>query len=408
VLFILWVFSLSGEYYTGDEDYTDWICSEMATHGTIGKFDSRTEDWASYTERLTEYFTANDVKSADKKQAILLSGVGPSTYQVILNLVAPDKPTEKTFDQLVKVVKGHYQPTPSVIVQRFKFNTRSQKPGESISSFVAELRWLAEHCDYEATLEDMLRDRLVCGISDGSLQRRLLAEPNLKFKKALEKLKRQSKELQQKQQRDSSALLKVGAKQKHPGVQAPPRFIRETPCYRCGGKYSSAICKFKEATCHSCQKKGHIAKVCRSSQMKQPGRRPDEKPRKIHQVDLDTDDTKNYVSDDPDTYLMFNVQGKPLLVTVQLNWQTVSMELDTGASLSIISEKTYKSLWKNKQQPVLEDTNCRLHTYTKETIRVLGQITVEVTYKEQVRMLPLLVVAGEGPSLLGRDWLTEL
>jgi len=43
----------------------------MATHGTIGKFDSCTEDWASYTERLTEYFTANDVKSADKKGAIL-------------------------------------------------------------------------------------------------------------------------------------------------------------------------------------------------------------------------------------------------------------------------------------------------------------------------------------------------
>ena len=105
----------------------------MATHGIIGKFDSRTEDWASYTERFTEYFTANDVKSADKKRAILLSGVGPSTYQVIRNLVAPDKPTEKTFDQIVKVVKGHYQPTPSVIVQRFKFNTRSQKPGESIS-----------------------------------------------------------------------------------------------------------------------------------------------------------------------------------------------------------------------------------------------------------------------------------
>jgi len=64
----------------------------------------------------------------------------------------------------------------------------------------------------------MLRDRLVCGISDGRLQRRLLAEPNLKFKKALEMAQavqtaeQGAKDLQQKQQRDSSALLKVGAK----------------------------------------------------------------------------------------------------------------------------------------------------------------------------------------------------
>jgi len=110
----------------------------------------------------------------------------------------------------------------------------------------------------------------VCGISDGRLQQRLLAEPNLKFKKAAQAVKtaqQGAKDLQQKQQRDSSALLKVGTKQKHPGAQAPSRFIRKTLCYCCGGKHSSAFYKFKEATCHSCQKKGHIA----TTQMKQPG-----------------------------------------------------------------------------------------------------------------------------------------
>jgi len=79
----------------------------------------------------------------------------------------------------MKVVK---EPTPSVIVQRFKFNTCSQRPGEFISSFVAELRRLAEHCNYTDTLEDTLRDRLVCGILDERLQPWLLVEPNLKLK----------------------------------------------------------------------------------------------------------------------------------------------------------------------------------------------------------------------------------
>ena len=55
----------------------------MAKHGSIGEFDSDCETWKSYTERLTQYFAANDVESADKQRAILLSICGPhiSTYQ---------------------------------------------------------------------------------------------------------------------------------------------------------------------------------------------------------------------------------------------------------------------------------------------------------------------------------------
>ena len=41
-----------------------------------------------------------------------------------------------------------------------------------------------EFCNYGASLEDMLRDRLVCGIEDPPVQRRLLAEERLMFKKA--------------------------------------------------------------------------------------------------------------------------------------------------------------------------------------------------------------------------------
>ena len=51
-----------------------------------------------------------------------------------------------------------------MIVQRFQFNSRSQKDGESIAEFVADLRRISEHCNYKNTLDDMLRDWLVCDI----------------------------------------------------------------------------------------------------------------------------------------------------------------------------------------------------------------------------------------------------
>jgi len=91
-------------------------------------------------------------------------------------------------------------------------------------------RRLAEHSKYEGALEDMLRDYLVCGISDRHLQHQLLAEPSLKFKKALEMAQavetaeQRAKDLQQKQQRDSLPLGYT-PKQKCAAAQAPPHFV---------------------------------------------------------------------------------------------------------------------------------------------------------------------------------------
>ena len=80
----------------------------------------------------------------------------------------------------------HFKPKPSEIVERFKFNNRIRKPGESVASCVAELRSLSEFCNFGGTLEVMNRDRLVCGINDGAIQKRLLAEPKLTYAKAVE------------------------------------------------------------------------------------------------------------------------------------------------------------------------------------------------------------------------------
>lgn len=85
----------------------------------------------------------------------------------------------------MEVLKGHYAPRPSVITQRYKFNTRIRQQGESVSTYVAELKAIAEFCDF-SNLEQMLRDQLVCGIADLRIQKRLLQDAALTYKTALE------------------------------------------------------------------------------------------------------------------------------------------------------------------------------------------------------------------------------
>ena len=46
---------------------------------------------------------------------------GKTTYALIKDLVTPDKPKDKTFDELIEIVARHDKPKPGKIVSRFKF-----------------------------------------------------------------------------------------------------------------------------------------------------------------------------------------------------------------------------------------------------------------------------------------------
>ena len=129
-----------------------------AITATIGAFDHTQEDWLTYTERLQHFFTANGVKE-DKQAVTLLSVCGVSAYRLIKSLLAPVKPETRSFAQLVELVAKHHNPEPTVIVQRFKFHSRCRQPGETVSTYVAELRRLSEYCRFGDQLEDMLRMR---------------------------------------------------------------------------------------------------------------------------------------------------------------------------------------------------------------------------------------------------------
>ena len=144
------------------------------------------EDWSQYIERIEHYFVANDIDDEGKKRAILLSACGGSTYKLMCDVLAPVKPGTKTFAELKTVVQNHLRPKPSEIVQRFKFHTRSRFEHESVATYVSQLRHLSQDCNFGESLDLMLRDRLVCGISNNRIQRRLLSEKNLTFDKAFD------------------------------------------------------------------------------------------------------------------------------------------------------------------------------------------------------------------------------
>ena len=82
----------------------------------------------------------------------------------------------------------------------------------------------------------------------------------------------------------------------------------------------------------------------------------------------------------------------------------IPMEVDTRAAVSIISFCTWRSHFPDLP---LQSSAIQLKTYTNEKLSVFGQHDVTVRYGDQVQKL-IFTVDGDGPCLLGRDWLKKL
>ena len=137
--------------------------NKMATFGKISRYFVEIEEWTQYVKCLA--LIANKVTEEEMKQATLF-------FKLLRNLSTPEKLGDKPSVNLVKVLTDYFSPKPFKIVQRTRFYSRSNKSGGSIVTFVAQLQVSAEHCNFNQSLDDMIRDRVVCGVNNDAIQKR--------------------------------------------------------------------------------------------------------------------------------------------------------------------------------------------------------------------------------------------
>ena len=246
----------------------------------IEPFDIHQETFSRFIQRVRIHFAANAIQE-NRQKFVFLNTLTPKQYTLLANLVAPDTPDTKTFDQLVEILTNHFEPKTSVISERYTFHCRNQEAHESIAEFVASLKRLIVQCKYDPVFQSIiLRDRFVCGLAHESTRKRLLTEDDdLTFEKAVkiangvEKATVQARQMKSESRQFSQAAVHhVHHKQGPRDNQASGTFQRRentsTPtCHRCGGPHFATNCRFIKEKCLACGKMGHIAKVCRSKQV---------------------------------------------------------------------------------------------------------------------------------------------
>ena len=87
-----------------------------------------------------------------------------------------------------------------MINERAKFNRRDQATSESAEQYITNLYRLVEMCEYGMLKEEMLRDRIVIGIRDLSLSKKLQMDPTLTLENAKKQVRQKEAVQEQRQE----------------------------------------------------------------------------------------------------------------------------------------------------------------------------------------------------------------
>ncbi|KFD72173.1 hypothetical protein M514_15446 [Trichuris suis] len=394
----------------------------MTSHVShMEEFDvSNPAGWEEYAERLEFYFAANGIRDAQRKLAVLCSVCGPKTYSVIRSLTSPQSPASMSFTEVMKLLQEHFAPKPSEIYCRFQYQRRFQQQGEGIANYVAELRRLAQHCNFGETLESRLRDQLVCGLRDEMLQKQLLSIKDLTLATAIDRaVSAEAAVAQVMEMRAPTTVESYDVKRlagssnsRNNSQRTRRRRSMETiaqpckPCHRCGGQHSPRTCRFKSAVCNYCKKVGHIERACRAKQQTNRASRGAATGDR-NEMNCLSAKLEEYRINKTVCHALNSLTSPVPRALVKLNGITVEMEVDSGAAFTVLSEYTFNKVAWGKQAQ-LEAFPQRLQDFQGRKIHVLGTASVLVEYGTYHGRLMVLVVKGQRCSLLGRNWFKPL
>lgn len=237
-------------------------------------------------------FSSHSDKAPRTQAFILLNLAGSEAIERERAFVYTPDVYEGDGDDRRLIIRGHSREDPeclkrkfrelcnpqtNVTMERHKFNTRNQKPDETIEAYVTDLRNKAKSCKFGALHEDLIKDRLVCGIINDGMRKLLLRDSELTLAKAVEicqiheMTEQHTKTLAApKQSSENVDSLQNKMKESQRAFKKKPITEHTTQsivnCSNCGGSHEAKRdkCPAFGKQCHRCNKINHYKQCCKS------------------------------------------------------------------------------------------------------------------------------------------------
>ena len=172
-----------------------------------------------------------------RKISLFLTVAGPQAQEVYGTFTYGTDESPKTNADVMNKFIDYCMPKKNLVYERFVFNTCNQNQGQTIDSYVTELRMKAQSSEYDELKDSLIRDRIVVGTNSI----KVLQEKGGALYGGTEPvnvIKRDRKRITQKKR-----------------YVAPPG--ETSNCEKCGFKHLPKRCLAYNAICHNCKLKGH-------------------------------------------------------------------------------------------------------------------------------------------------------
>nr|CAI5835582.1 unnamed protein product [Callosobruchus analis] len=371
--------------------------------------------WPAWRKRLERYMSVSGQlqKSEKEKIDILLYIMGEEAEEIILQL----EKEPANFQEALTSLDKFFIPRRNIIYERYKFNLRVQKPGESVDAFITSLHSLAEHCNYGTLKEELIRDRIVA--AERQLKETLTLQQCVLEAKQAELQASHSKELNSHQQ-----VSRVQEYRSNPASSAGDNKANRNPALRRGKLPSRCSfcglqphrreqCPASKSNCRKCQKKGHWASVCKKINV--------DSVYVDNIVELESKyNTAHYDSSDCEgeevsdkflgpisvVYGVNHVSSKEWVVSVFVTKLEKSLDflVDSGADISCIP----KCFIDNKLKSKIKPSKNIVTGPSGVKLSLLGTLNVDLKYKNQTCNTEIYVIDNLTKPILGRTSILEL
>lgn len=394
-------------------------------------FSGNPADWAQWSRRFDQWLLLNPsiAAAADDaelrntiKRAALCTYIGPATFTLLCSLCSPEVPEQMQYDELKLHLNNQFKVDTFPRAERHKFYQCTQKEGQTLADYAAELKKLALTCKWSRDqLKDNLGDKFVTGLRNSQLIQKLLqcdiedsVDDLLKVAQLHETAVLEARVARPESHTGlvavkSESLAAVKSNQRHKikrhsksanvsnpnsgtgnhssqasGTMGTKTKTTKFRCSSCGlDNHARKDCKYRNVVCNACNKIGHLAKVCRS------------KGKATGAVQTNNAEHSAVIG------ITSTEIVPPYYATLELPELSRKMKLmvDSGSSASFLTKATWNDLDCPKLQPVSKDL--KLHAFGGQAIRPIGQFTSKVKCGSQMSDVTFLIT-NAGLNILGR------